>query len=603
MSRFLKVALPVFAIIFILGSLLVYQNKFWIASRYELWTLDQDSVLNKISGFGDYSTNIGENYINSRLQAFASNGISAEADAAIEPSMMPIYIDGKSYTYSKQTITPGAANDRCASMSSYGVYTDKTVTFENHYYTSIEADKYVSYSKSTSITEDGKVLSYYLANDDGTYTYYGGDYALMIEDIPYDILREEGAIEGTTEASSGTSEIMPVEDSTSPSPDVPVTKGDDAATDGGEPDAKELGKVVDIVQIDGKEAYVIENSFETSCDLISISRDSSATESDFSDDELVTIVTRGWYDKSDYSLIKTESYVESYTEANLISSIQSSYETSDRSVADVQGIFVFDVNTQVVSIEYPYEAYNPDAEKAELLSELSAEQYLIFVPSATGAKLTSMNVTTEADYYDPAAEHYENRKFYADGAEGTAMYNEFMSYQTDVMYISTLDYSFGSDSLDTSVSMYKEMTLTEALEYFYTDSASLTDSSIKIDGELITVKMFEQSYGRSGGSEPAPGGDAQPVDTLPPESEALEYYYSSYIFEYEGDIYFMSISGSSAVQDVVHEFTSRSTSTDYSYIKGLIDDANLFTVLPVEVDFGDMPADGSGVDSEAAYNE
>lgn len=614
MSKFIKVAAPLFAIFFILSTVLVYQNKFWITSRYELWTLDQDSVLSKISGYSAGAANTGENLINSRLQAFAANGISAEADSAMTPSMMPIYIDGKSYSYSKETITPGAANGKCATMSSYGVYTDKAVTFENQYYNTLDAGRYLSYYKSTSVTEDGKILSFYLSNDEGSYTYFGGDYALKIENIPYETFREESGV--STDPDSAAAETSPTVDDAAPPPEEPVADSDsDRAVDGVIPSTddsmKALGKVVDIVQIGGKEAYVIESSFETSCDISKISIDSYSDSymdnvSSTSAEDMRVVLIRGWYDKSDYSLIKSESYLGSYGVENLISTVESSYETSDKSVEQVKDLFKFDVKTSVVSIEYPYVEYDPKVEKAKLLSELRAEEYKVFVPSVTGTKLTSINVTTEADYYDPAAEHYNNRRFYAAGTEGTAMYNEFKSYQVDKKYNSVLDYSFNSDTLDTNVSMYKDMTLSDALKYFYTEPASLTDGTIKIGGELVSVKVFKENYGGSRGMEPgAAGAGDDSVDIiLPPDSgNAEEYFYSSYIFEYKGDVYFMSISSTTAQVDVVHEFTLRSTSTDYEYIRGLVENASLFEVLPVDPDIGAIPASGYGTDSDLLYTE
>ncbi|WKZ31034.1 MAG: hypothetical protein QY318_04305 [Candidatus Dojkabacteria bacterium] len=557
MRKALKVAIPVAVLAMLVGGYLIYANQFWIKSRYELWTLDQASVLGKLQG---YASTGGES-IATRLSSYAANGITAEADSASD-LLAPRMMDQKSYTEAIDKYTAGPARDKCLAVSPWGYYTNEAITSESYSYYDTTDSNYAYYNKNVTTDSNGNVIGYYLTDQTGSYTYYGGDFAIFIKGSPTAFMAVEdiAADSDTVDAAEDTAASPPtsepdVDDPGSaggettvvdPGVGVPEPTPDPIDDSVDEPVAQIDGEIVDIVMIDGREAYVVKTSYETGCDLESVgSVRVGAVEQ--SPENAETIVLLTWYDKSDYSYIQSESYFGTESDDNLMYTHSSSYSSEELPYEQVASTFKFDLDVDVVTVEYPDDDYSPEAEKEELYSRLQSEEYTLVTPIEDGFTLNYVNVTTEEDLNDPLSEYMADRDFYAPGELGEKMYQEYTSYANLDTLFPEVEYGVTAGSTSYSASIYHDGTSLEELIRQNRGDSPVNNVSLTINGE--TVGAVQVEYGqysevsKSGGSAASSGSGSSDRDIMPVEP-VEEYYSVYYIFEYQDNVYTLSVGGS-----------------------------------------------------------
>lgn len=631
MRKALLIGIPVMSLLLLIGGVAFYQNSFWARSRIELLSIKispsrQAEVLQNASGAGLFN-NLRAYLPFSNAEAhFRNNGLDTAADTSM---IAPEWMMEKSYSYSKQTYRSGPKADRCqgASIQPYSSYMPMPemvpgykgeITTEGYSFYDPESAKAISYNKSITKAEDGQIIYYNLSNEDGSYTYYGGKYGLFQDQPAYTMyddltqLTEEDPVGAdtdgvevpeTTMRSLDESELEPTPRSLPNTPDSTIGKEPESITD--LPPVSESppysGKVVDIVMLDGVEAYVTEERHSVNCG-----------------DGEFTIVLRSWVSKGEFSIIKSEEYYNSVKGENLISSSSYKFSISAPDFSEVEGNFVLDIDVPLKTIKYPEPDADPTNEKAkaELYRRLQQEDLQLLLAKSIqpvesrneadnamaqllaidekSIALESLYVYTEEERFNPMDEALSDRAFYAPGKTGEAMHQGYIKLKNQYFVNTLANYSYRINREEPFASPHVNVTIYEkgqsiakikGAQYPYYE---FKKGTLTIDESILEAEVYIGS--NASYTDPMGARSSNSRDMADSSVDIYTNYNRTYIFSYSGRIYEVTISSDTDFADI--HLTTKSSTGDFDYIKSLVEKSSMYLgdqVMPMGSDGGSDP--------------
>lgn len=553
---------------------------------------------NSMRGLGDASYN---NLLSTK--AFAENGNSLSADLAQSVGIpSPYGWEDYNYSTSTSTFTPGAAFDTCPVMNFPSV-NSKTTSVSKYFYD----DQGSSLSLNTLTDSKGNILNYFLSKGNESYIYYGGEYAvkLVFEDYLYEkpALDQSGMEPSDVIDPSSTDPNTPVSDPNTVGLDDTVTVDSDEVVEmqiEEVMDPQQLDQVEDpkdyISQffgdnttligtetLDGVDAYVVEWSYNSSCDFEDALTLEKATSSYAEtntpiDENTYTIIDRTWIDSESFLILKTESYINSADQANLIGTRVDRTITKNTTIAEVQNEFVYSLDPSIPVREVVYKSVEPNSEYYQAVALAKEQGIKLLFPTDTSLQLNYVapwSTRVEGDDF------YLDRAFYAPGVVGQNMFVQMNPSSISEYYVSVFNLSFSSADYEKSINIeYWNIEPAKVIDWVWGDSATRKESrTLIINGEEIRADVYvidQTSYvddlmpvdeppatgsGSTGGSSGSYEGSDDRIEG--------ENQYRYIIFEYDG--YTISISETNTTVQGLKAY-DLSVATDQSAVNGLVDE-------------------------------
>lgn len=538
-------------------------------------TVDVNEVLSKAA-----KNKEGLNSSNQRYGAFST--AAAESDQSLlDTSYLGYFPQGPSYTHSKTTYDYGPAADRCEVMA-YPMYDYRQGSSESFSYWNDQEGNYQYYDKYITLTEDGQLLSYYLVNEDGSYTYYGGKYAI-----------KDAGVFAYAEQESVAVEEVPL-DEVSPTNDDYQGEDSDAVIDyeGNasnlvaedvvtevepvEPDEIVWGEnqqILGSTEINGREHYIVSYEYYTECDIDPnnvVMYEKSLSEGQNDGDKIVVV---SYIDSENSNLSKEEFYIGSRDSSNLITSTTYIWESSDLSLDQVRDKFKFDYDVEIreVGMNYASNYWN-----LESIKELDIE---VLVPSNGGWSLNDVYNPRAIDEYSKI---YMERDLYPNTDLGQKMYEEANKFVDGISAMPLLTAYYDIQSANETGLDYGYMDLniqesgidnSELIELTYgqNEFEDLGSTNLSIDGRDISGQLYKMTwtYLDSMPAEDRPETDLLPVEEGVPaeESTVTEFIV---IFEYDQKVYLVHIYKESETELLLPDFETLNSKADYAEIENLI---------------------------------
>jgi hypothetical protein len=368
------------------------------------------------------------------------------------------YTQDHTYSYSTTKSEMGPAVEKCAAMNLNNLYAGfADSTSESYTYNDIVNGSY--YSKYLTRTDSNEVLSYYLSESHPTRSesleYLGGKYAAKTISTFPAIGDPVASVGFEGDLIAPTTETMPAEEEIDYLSVIQSLYG---------PDAKITQKAVDE---EGKEYYIIEYSYGMNCDEEATIFKSyiAPTGDDYTD----KIVIQDWVSLDKFNIGKTQMYLDSAEESNLIMETSTTSEYSDVDFGSVASNFEFEFDVEVKEKLYDYSqddyTYDPRAEAEKAFNNLDdLNTNIIFVDEpkyeVTSLYISDLDPTdivkVEDDFYD----YLTDRDFYSDSELGQQMYESAVEWNNyDYNYIN--DYALSLASLTQLINKetYESITL------------------------------------------------------------------------------------------------------------------------------------------------
>lgn len=451
------------------------------------------------------------------------------------------------YSYWKSTYTKGPSAEKCQ-IGWYDQLSDKVIYESYNYWDSENVMDYGN-SKYKSIvkTSDGTLIDYSVSDGTSNFVYRGGSYAIL-EKYEYPIY---GLYEDTsTMVDSETSEEMMYDDSELPST-LPITPEEDI-------DPEDLISMYfgDDAKLISYELYNDEYHFVVEW----ITKDYYCGQSG-----TITAVSRVWIRESDFNWSKTETYLNSVKESNLISRDETISVNKKVNFDEVKENFENDYsNVEIKEYTYDYSYYGSENEKARMKEVLTENQFSIVIPTNTELSYVS-SYLTYANFVDTYSELYCNRNFFPNNSFGDKLYTlnceennwlggiiregeyvyiepEFSYYVTTVTdeTVDPTGYEFNIYTSDNTEEDLKKMHLniqTYGDEFSNQEEVkSLGNKTLTIGTTSVTAKVFSQTtsytYDNSNMIMEDESGKEKEVNE---KSETVLI-----IFNYDGKIYTIS---------------------------------------------------------------
>ena len=375
------------------------------------------------------------------------------------------------FSHNEMRFIPGPAAAKC-DVFDQSEMPDKIVNYDfwgNDEYPMLYASKMVTY-------RDGEIDSYILSRETSdlaeTYEYRGGKYAVhLIRKLEEPVLlRDEQKASESTDSNSNETELVdassdtnlqelqaPQEFNETGSNDTETSETliapqdsdyDDGATELKPTEDTQVtevptpylddAEIVDIVEIDGQDYYVMEWKEKLPCstDMTTGETDKSQpfeimVNPDMSSWE--TVITRSYFNTEDMKILKEEEYLNDVSDDNLLMTTYTDVDVTDWSDwSDVKDFFEFDLNVPIKEIEMPdwseQDMMPSDEAKIEFLKE---HNYTLLKPVVKEGELSVSMVEIPVLYEklrdvdetkdDPFSYMYD-RDFYPDTPEGQKTY-------------------------------------------------------------------------------------------------------------------------------------------------------------------------------------
>lgn len=461
------------------------------------------------------------------LSAQATRNYATDATVSAEagesklalPLIYPGPRTGDNYTFSQTTNRPGPAISECAVYS--GILTAAR-KFENYSYYD-QSGKY-SY-KSLSYDANGNVLSFSLSNNAGKdlvrYEYAGGNYAVKItkENYTYLAADSQGATTdvaapqpaqapssagGGVDASPERSELPAV----APAPDEASIRNNGDVINRFGSEAKLLGKET----INGTEAYVVQWSYETSCDPaispmpLAVDGNSSSRRENLikpNNNNLKKIVLKAWADAKTFELIHQETYLGSATKDRLIYENDQRFETKKVDFSQVAKNFEFNLQVSVREIDAQVARKAAQEKYAREFAKFLTDNKLVALQPINTLKLqhlysSKVNMPNIYSYFN-------DRDYYPMGTKGD---EQMRALRASLSYLPPSDIE-GTPLLTTSyyqstrenyqqlnidvLSLQRDKSKLNSRYAFPSGAGQSTKVAIQIDGKSVAATKY--SYG------------------------------------------------------------------------------------------------------------
>lgn len=491
----------------------------------------------RVTGKGDA---IFQNYYNTRTQnALAADGLyttqTAEASydmratiGSFAPNYYPFSQDSSDITVIKTKTKTGPGISICPEYNTYYSQFSGEQLNEHAYYQNLY--------KSVLTTAQGELIEFFLTNQDGSYEYRGGSYAILHE-LPKETVLSNPEPEAITDDQTTSSPgYIGSDDSTTVSDVViedPVSSPDTSYN------------LVAIEKIDGKDYLVYEYTYEQYC------HSNGNTSS-----EPIPSIQKTWVDPDTYITVKDVFYYQRVSDSTLVYETTTTVEYLDPSLHDTY--FAFDIAAEVRTIPYTTD------------SEIFAK----WLPTATAHALipTDENVwfisgisSPEAynSFYTDLSSYTTDRSFYAPGAIGDYYFSLLNASSDGRLDRMASDDAFGAEILTSKldVNAYQEasgLSLYTAMfsgiisETTFQSQYGLLEGYVKeqttlvINGVSVNATKYIANFDVIYETNPSD----QSTELLPtgynatmPDRGIYGNYY--YVAVFEGNTYYITLSGES----------------------------------------------------------
>jgi hypothetical protein len=475
------------------------------SSINEVSVAKRDEILGQLAQYGSREALLG---INKRS---AQDAAATAEEAMLMPSPFP---EGQSYTYhhATTTIVFGAASGSCPAIAM------SAGRFE--YYDFYSEDAW--YSKSISYDADGNLYDYYLYRPGENYQYRGGEFAIKTLQTA-DILFKETSVDIVTAPQA--EEVSEPSDSTTGDTGSTSAGSSEPGSSGEEQPVEPVDDVGPITAMFGKDAtveeviedgkvvqYIVTWEYTTYCTWDQENmplRETAVTTIAGTGDEQ-TIVEKTWFSADSMQALKSESYLGSVADENLIQTTANTYDFSNAAFDEVQSAFEFEFDVPIETIdpaEYAFDPYSNSDDRARYIAD--AKSYLkdnkveIVVPSATDLSINSFSIPSMTMVPDPTGELLQKREFYPAGEQGTKIYEDMVAaYEipaNQVVSLVQLAYSGQATddqaswtSLDISIFASEITTQDLISNYLYLEGQQYeqTEATVTISGEQVAASKY-----------------------------------------------------------------------------------------------------------------
>ena len=433
-----------------------------------------------------------------------------------------------------------------------------------------------------------------LSTDTYSLEYLGGDYAIkfIYPEVDPNLIADERskATEGETEPGYGDEGV---------SADEPVTDDGSDVTDDAdaEPTIEDMfgpdAVVEGPVEENGRYYYIVTYEMDGSvCDqqpiAISSSRGPEGVNGP-SQSGIQKVITKSWVDAEDGMWGRQEFYADSVSEENLITRMESTTESRNAELSEVEDFFTFNENVEIREIQIPNYVYEETDEKEEIQS---ADDPVLLLSSAVKGELTLQDIyVTEYNYERYSFPNvYEDRAFFPAGEYGDALYESYNNEysgglyeisKTGSYYITAVCQEGGMEGCyNVVIDVYSE-------EPAMSNSES-KDITVNIDGNAVAAKIYEMDSVEMSSSCVSSSVNSDQVCT---DSSEEVTTWKSYIISFSrgGYTYQIGISGylvSEAQARTFSQIETLDVSND-AIVDALVEEINAGKYFPVEGDGGD----------------
>lgn len=420
----------------------------------------------------------------------AEASFSSDSRRTSMPSLLPA--SEFNYTYSKSLYTRGPSFGAC----NYGIDQSNFVfvpRYESYSYFS-EAG---SYNKSLGFNEDGTINSYYLSKAETTsnlsryetISYLGGTYAARtVDEFTFDpVLNTPMA-----EPRAIQEEVMPVEGDASVSSDVSILPFPGV-------DANIIGTRV----FNGKEYYVMEYSYDMDCSGGAVN---NLWDSNFQP-QTRKMYVQNLADMETYEIVRTETYIDSVSDANLVDASENTFEQSNVDFASVASNFEFEFNVPIrdfttQQVDAPVVEYDPEGEIQKSLN--FAKDRNLSVLFATEGLTTDPYVYFNYYAFNTVAQpvisntYYSDRAFFPQGSIGDKMFNSYNGvssislYTPSVQSLGSSSYSKGDSSYNINIydSSLDQKDILNSMLWGELRNKNETATTVIINGEVVLATLY-----------------------------------------------------------------------------------------------------------------
>lgn len=463
-----------------------------------------------------------------------------------DDSLLP---DIKEYSYShvltKNTL--GNAVSKCPIYTS-----DMEGSYE--YFDFIDENQ--QYHKFISLDKDGNLLEYIIDDVESSTEYRGGKYAVK---VVYNGSVTPLPAEDTPLIDTSGGEVTDLKE------DEVVEEVD--VEDIGESYFGEEATVEKIVENGKVKYYVVTWKYQTSCsldDIWNIEEDQSympsTTTKGIDESQQETIVTKMWFDPDMNEVLKSEEYLNSVSEDNLLLKTETDVENSNQSFEEVSDKFDFDydvnIKTYEIDLSYPDIYTNPEEYRKYVENYLQESEMTVLLPAVTtlGSEYIfipyGINEMQELDYL-------LDRDFYPEGAHGDDMYKQAKKWYDDGFMMLEpsleLSYSAGKEKYEMLyiISFTSDVDEEDILQnyVFVGDKEEKSAITVIVNGKNVAatkyivasniVYMQEEIIDET--DEEETGASSIGEESVAPDGENSDLIYV--VFEYGGMTFVISFAG------------------------------------------------------------
>jgi hypothetical protein len=387
-------------------------------------------------------------------------------------------------------------------------YTDDFEFTRSETYEYFSSEDSIYASKMIRTSTGNELIEFNLSADGYYYQYYGGDYAIRSE--PYENYLDMDSSLISEKKEMSFSEYF----------------GDDS-------------KVKSITEIDGREYYIVESTWEYPCGTSGY-------------DDFTKMISLAYITTDSNELMRNEVYFEEVDFDNLVEKIRYTHTNSkDTSYDEVKDIFVFDYAVEVR--DFSYDVFDTSASQLETLKQTDTE-LLITKSKDTEILFFATSVMNEAFGFP-----YNDRSFYADTELGQNSYDMFnlndpnqSGYEVSLTTDLFTTYTYASQSeLDSLISQYDNVPNLERYE-----------KELIVNGDKVSSKVIRIDQSVEVGGVVESIGSDESVDSPKVFDEFVSY---EIYFEYKGHFYNIYYSGGDELK--LEEFITLNSVKDYEEIK------------------------------------
>lgn len=493
-----------------------------------------------------------QNYYRTRPQ----NTLAAEADTALNRTISqdismiaPEHAQPDKIIITKTNTKIGPASSLCQESNPYYPNFLNEQIYEHAYYQ--------HYSKALSTDSQGNILELYLTNDDGTYEYRGGKYAVLRElpaqiwDSPIDTQNLQ--VIPATEPGSGSDEIPGTNDTTTSDTLIP--------TDTQDIEAPYFYSLNSIETINGKDYFVYESRFDYYC-----------YESHEAEPTTFPAIQKTWIDPDTYAIIKEILYFHTVSDKSIVR--ETATQTSYVDPTMKKEVFAFNIDTDIQIVPY--------TEERDVLNIwLESTNASILIPAETDNWIINSIYSSKAinDFYTIQNNYLHDRTFYASNAVGDHFFNSIRNISAlaptpEIFLVSDLEMNATStiNNLTLNTAVYSDVFDEPSFknQHGLTEKYEEAQITILINNNSVTGKRFtttsDVTYELR---EPDSTTDSESSTTeiAPAQTSQGTYDNHYYLVPFEGNMYVIIISGErSELSDLLNKalgFTRLSTNNPH----------------------------------------